>query len=218
MRHRPGRQRAWRRSQPPQRRRQHHRLRTRTGNSSGAQPATPCSAVYDSDGSAQSNGNAGYPGNRPDDAEGSGHGTSNGGRGETGHGGNASHGSSAGRDWPDLGRQRPRQRRRSQPSQNQQRWAAPATAQAGSQLPWQTAPHSQSQAGGPPGPGAAIAGMRLIFVHGVGNKRELIPNECCLPDYVSVPDKRRAAVAASSGPFRRSTTTRRFLGRACPNG
>ena len=36
-------------------------------------------------------------------------------------------------------------------------------------------------------PGEAGAGTRDINVHSVGNKRELIPDEVCWPDYVSVP-------------------------------
>jgi hypothetical protein len=36
-------------------------------------------------------------------------------------------------------------------------------------------------------PGEPGAGKREIFVHSVGNKRELIPDEVCWPDYVSVP-------------------------------
>jgi hypothetical protein len=36
-------------------------------------------------------------------------------------------------------------------------------------------------------PGEPGAGRREIFVHSVGNKRELIPDECCWPDYVSIP-------------------------------
>jgi hypothetical protein len=38
-------------------------------------------------------------------------------------------------------------------------------------------------------PGEASAGTREINVHGVGNKRELIPDETCWPDYVSVPGR-----------------------------
>ena len=37
-------------------------------------------------------------------------------------------------------------------------------------------------------PGEPGAGTREINVHGVGNKRELIPDECCWPDYVSTSD------------------------------
>ena len=36
-------------------------------------------------------------------------------------------------------------------------------------------------------PGEAGAETRDINVHSVGNKRELIPDEVCWPDYVSVP-------------------------------
>ena len=36
-------------------------------------------------------------------------------------------------------------------------------------------------------PGETGAGTREINVHSVGNKRELIPDEACWPDYVSVP-------------------------------
>jgi len=35
-------------------------------------------------------------------------------------------------------------------------------------------------------PGETGAGMRVISVHSVGNKRELIPDDVCWPDYVSV--------------------------------
>jgi hypothetical protein len=38
-------------------------------------------------------------------------------------------------------------------------------------------------------PGEAGAGTREIYVHSVGNKRELIPDETCWPDYVSVPGR-----------------------------
>ena len=38
-------------------------------------------------------------------------------------------------------------------------------------------------------PGEAGAGTREINVHSVGNKRELIPDETCWPDYVSVPGR-----------------------------
>jgi len=38
-------------------------------------------------------------------------------------------------------------------------------------------------------PGEPGAGKREIFVHGVGNKRELIPDESCWPDYVSIPGR-----------------------------
>jgi hypothetical protein len=38
-------------------------------------------------------------------------------------------------------------------------------------------------------PGEPGAGTREINVHGVGNKRELIPDECCWPDYVSIPGR-----------------------------
>jgi len=38
-------------------------------------------------------------------------------------------------------------------------------------------------------PGEPDAGTREIFVHSVGNKRELIPDESCWPDYVSVPGR-----------------------------
>jgi DNA polymerase elongation subunit (family B) len=38
-------------------------------------------------------------------------------------------------------------------------------------------------------PGESGAGKREIFVHSVGNKRELIPDECCWPDYVSIPGR-----------------------------
>ena len=38
-------------------------------------------------------------------------------------------------------------------------------------------------------PGEAGAGKREIFVHSVGNKRELIPDETCWPDYVSIPGR-----------------------------
>ena len=38
-------------------------------------------------------------------------------------------------------------------------------------------------------PGEAGAGTREINVHNVGNKRELIPDEACWPDYVSVPGR-----------------------------
>ena len=37
-------------------------------------------------------------------------------------------------------------------------------------------------------PGEPDAATRDINVHGVGNKRELIPDEVCWPDYVSTPD------------------------------
>ena len=40
-----------------------------------------------------------------------------------------------------------------------------------------------------PRPGEPDAGKREILVHGVGNKRELIPDENCWPDYVSVPGR-----------------------------
>jgi hypothetical protein len=38
-------------------------------------------------------------------------------------------------------------------------------------------------------PGEPGAGTREINVHSVGNKRELIPDECCWPDYVSIPGR-----------------------------
>ena len=38
-------------------------------------------------------------------------------------------------------------------------------------------------------PSEAGAGKREINVHSVGNKRELIPDEVCWPDYVSVPGR-----------------------------
>ena len=38
-------------------------------------------------------------------------------------------------------------------------------------------------------PGEEGAGTREINVHSVGNKRELIPDEVCWPDYVSVPGR-----------------------------
>ena len=38
-------------------------------------------------------------------------------------------------------------------------------------------------------PGEAGTGTRDINVHSVGNKRELIPDETCWPDYVSVPGR-----------------------------
>jgi hypothetical protein len=38
-------------------------------------------------------------------------------------------------------------------------------------------------------PGEPGAATREIFVHSVGNKRELIPDEVCWPDYVSVPGR-----------------------------
>jgi hypothetical protein len=38
-------------------------------------------------------------------------------------------------------------------------------------------------------PGEVGAGTREINVHSVGNKRELIPDEVCWPDYVSVPGR-----------------------------
>ena len=38
-------------------------------------------------------------------------------------------------------------------------------------------------------PGEPGAGKREIFVHSVGNKRELVPDECCWPDYVSIPGR-----------------------------
>ena len=38
-------------------------------------------------------------------------------------------------------------------------------------------------------PGQPGAGTRDINVHTVGNKRELIPDECCWPDYVSIPGR-----------------------------
>ena len=38
-------------------------------------------------------------------------------------------------------------------------------------------------------PGDEGAGTREINVHGVGNKRELIPDERCWPDYVSIPGR-----------------------------
>jgi hypothetical protein len=38
-------------------------------------------------------------------------------------------------------------------------------------------------------PGEPGAATREIFVHSVGNKRELIPDEGCWPDYVSVPGR-----------------------------
>ena len=38
-------------------------------------------------------------------------------------------------------------------------------------------------------PGEPGAGKREINVHSVGNKRELIPDEVCWPDYVSVPGR-----------------------------
>jgi hypothetical protein len=38
-------------------------------------------------------------------------------------------------------------------------------------------------------PGGPGAGRREIFVHSVGNKRELIPDETCWPDYVSIPGR-----------------------------
>jgi hypothetical protein len=38
-------------------------------------------------------------------------------------------------------------------------------------------------------PGEAGAGTRDINVHSVGNKRELIPDEACWPDYVSIPGR-----------------------------
>ncbi len=38
-------------------------------------------------------------------------------------------------------------------------------------------------------PGEPGAGTRDINVHSVGNKRELIPDEACWPDYVSIPDR-----------------------------
>ena len=38
-------------------------------------------------------------------------------------------------------------------------------------------------------PGEPGAGKREIFVHSVGNKRELIPDEACWPDYMSVPGR-----------------------------
>jgi hypothetical protein len=39
------------------------------------------------------------------------------------------------------------------------------------------------------GPGEHQAGTREINVHSVGNKRELIPDEVCWPDYVTVPGR-----------------------------
>jgi hypothetical protein len=38
-------------------------------------------------------------------------------------------------------------------------------------------------------PGEPGAGTREINLHSVGNKRELIPDECCWPDYVSIPGR-----------------------------
>ncbi len=38
-------------------------------------------------------------------------------------------------------------------------------------------------------PGEPGAGTRVIFVHSVGNKRELIPDESCWPDNVSIPGR-----------------------------
>jgi len=38
-------------------------------------------------------------------------------------------------------------------------------------------------------PGEPGAGKREIFVHSVGNKRELITDESCWPDYVSIPGR-----------------------------
>ena len=43
--------------------------------------------------------------------------------------------------------------------------------------------------GGRREPGEPGAGTREINVHSVGNKRELIPDESCWPDYVSVPGR-----------------------------
>ena len=40
-----------------------------------------------------------------------------------------------------------------------------------------------------PKPGETEAATRDINVHSVGNKRELIPDECCWPDYVSIPGR-----------------------------
>src|SRR5208282_6287797 len=39
------------------------------------------------------------------------------------------------------------------------------------------------------GDGRRNAGTREINVHSVGNKRELIPDESCWPDYVSIPGR-----------------------------
>jgi hypothetical protein len=61
-------------------------------------------------------------------------------------------------------------------------------------------------------------GTREINVHSVGNKRELIPDEVCWPDYVTVPGAKRGAATASSGPFPRSTMTGRYPVRACRSG
>jgi hypothetical protein len=38
-------------------------------------------------------------------------------------------------------------------------------------------------------PGEPGTGTREIFVHSVGNKRELIPDETCWPDYMSIPGR-----------------------------
>jgi hypothetical protein len=38
-------------------------------------------------------------------------------------------------------------------------------------------------------PGDSGAGKREINVHSVGNKRELITDEACWPDYVSIPGR-----------------------------
>jgi hypothetical protein len=45
------------------------------------------------------------------------------------------------------------------------------------------------QAGGTTRPGEAGAWKRETFAHSVGNKRELIPDEVCWPDYVSGPGR-----------------------------
>jgi hypothetical protein len=48
-------------------------------------------------------------------------------------------------------------------------------------------------------PGEPGAGTRDINIHSVGNKRELIPDETCWPDYGSVPGRE---ARRSNGPIR----------------